>query len=100
MTQPSYQDLIGQAMSNFTFGLADGTFTWGKYAAFLVVGVSLWIAIPRYVAAWKGGLPAANHATTIAAVALLFCLTPLTAIIGAGLWLWAIISALRIQRAA
>ncbi|KKI35577.1 hypothetical protein VI03_27845 [Burkholderia vietnamiensis] len=99
MMQPNFQELIGKTMSNLTFGLADGNFTWGKYAVFLIVGASLWIAIPRYVAAWNGGIEAANRATAIAAVALLFCLTPLTAIIGAGLWLWAIISALRIQRA-
>lgn len=97
--QPSYQELIGKAMSSLTFGLMDGAFSWGRYAVFLIVGASLWIAIPRYTAALYGGSQAANRATAIAAVALVFCLTPLTAIIGAGLWLWAIISALRIRRA-
>ena len=96
----NYQEAIGRAISGLTFGLMDTAFSWGKYAVFLIVGASLWIAIPRCVAASKGGPQAANRATVIAAVALLCCLTPVTAIAGAGLWLWAIISALRIHRSA
>ncbi|MCW3632536.1 hypothetical protein [Burkholderia cenocepacia] len=100
MMQPSYQELVGKVMSNLTFGLTDGTFTWGRYAVFLILGAFLWIAIPRYVTALKHGPQAANRATAIAGVALLLCLTPLTAVIGAGIWLWTIIMALRVQREA
>lgn len=30
MMQPNFQELIGKTMSNLTFGLADGNFTWGE----------------------------------------------------------------------
>ncbi|WP_206532792.1 hypothetical protein, partial [Burkholderia cenocepacia] len=66
----------------------------------IILGAFLWIAIPRYVTALKHGPQAANRATAIAGVALLLCLTPLTAVIGAGIWLWTIIMALRVQREA
>ncbi|WP_334033657.1 hypothetical protein [Burkholderia gladioli] len=95
----NYQEALGQLMSGLTFGLTGTEFTWGKYAVFVIVGASIWIGIPRCVAAFKGGPQAANRATAIAVVALLFCLTPVTAFVGAGLWLWAIISSLRIKRA-
>ncbi|MCW3587332.1 hypothetical protein K6Y78_30290, partial [Burkholderia cenocepacia] len=43
MMQPSYQELVGKVMSNLTFGLTDGTFTWGRYAVFLIChGAALW----------------------------------------------------------
>ncbi|CAM2164659.1 hypothetical protein BLAT2472_170030 [Burkholderia latens] len=100
MMQPNYQETIGRVMNNVTFGLTGSDFSWWKYAVFIIVGASIWIAIPRYVAATKGGPQAANRATAFAAVGLLFCLTPLTAIIGFGLWVWTVYSALHIEHKA